>query len=492
MHGYNLKEIVLFIIIVLFGVQKNTCQKLHSTRHLKSQFKQFMKDTLLRGASVSCHIYDIRKAKTIIEYDPDRALIPSSTQKLITAALLLDTLKDNQAFETRFILDGQPGDSGVFEGNLRVLGGGDPAFCSPFISGAVSFEALADTLTLLLKAKGITAISGGVVVDPSFIQDIPENAEWLWYDLGNYYGAGCYGLNFMENEIQVILEPGKEPLHTCPIRDVKPFLYKDYFYSKVVGKDSFTKDAVFVLGSSQAEKRPLYGQWKCCSDDSLQIRASMPNPPACFSTMLKIALSERGIPCSNPSFEIPFGEYPIYIYRSPVMEDLVRRNLKKSINLYSESFLHLLGYNWNHSTQRDSILKNLTEYIRGEITHSASFIMVDGSGLSRKNQMSAKDMTEFLSWLCNRPKLNSFWKLIPDAYSNVSLEPYLIPKVDLNYSLRLKSGSMERIRAYAGFLVIDQKPVLAIDFMVNYYTCSSADLTKRIASFLSELVNTQY
>ncbi len=492
MPGYNFRQLILFLLILLFGLQEGAGQKLHGKRHLRKQLKHFVKDSLLQGASIGIHVYDLRKAKSILEYDPDRALIPSSTQKLITSALLLDTLDPNYYFETKFYLDGELKDSGRFEGNIRVLGSGDPSFCSPYTDEAFSFNALADTLAELLKAKGVSKLYGDIEADQKYIQDIPENPEWLWYDVGNYYGAGCYSLNFMENEIQLILASSLAKDGICPIIAIRPDFYKDLFYSNVIGKDSFTKDDVFVLGSSLYEKRPLSGYWKCCSSDSLQIRASMPDPASCFSAMMRKSLVDRDLELVEHNHSVVQSKVPFYICHSPSVESLVRRNLKKSVNLYSESFLHLLGQNWNGSTRREYILKSINEYLRNAITSRRSFTMVDGSGLSRKNQMSSRDMTRFLSWICNKPKLKSFWNLIPDVYTSSLMQPYLLPKADPRYNLHLKSGSMERIRGYAGYLVIDQQPAIAIDIMINNYSCSSLDLTKRISMFLSEVVNTRY
>ena len=44
------------------------------------------------------------------------------------------------------------------------------------------------------KAKGIKTIEGAVVGDASIFEDNMTPTQWIWGDMGNYFGAGACGL----------------------------------------------------------------------------------------------------------------------------------------------------------------------------------------------------------------------------------------------------------------------------------------------------------
>ena len=75
--------------------------------------------------------------------------------------------------------------------------------------------------------SGIKKIRGQITVNRDLITDIPENTEWLWYDLGNYYGAGCYSLNFMENAVKIYLQEQTRSGKICDIVKVIPSILED-------------------------------------------------------------------------------------------------------------------------------------------------------------------------------------------------------------------------------------------------------------------------
>ncbi|MFM7068800.1 MAG: D-alanyl-D-alanine carboxypeptidase, partial [Actinomycetes bacterium] len=100
----------------------------------------------------------------------DTPLAPASTMKVLTASVALDVLPKGTTFSTR-VLGPAPDANGVVNGDVTLVGGGDPLLTtetgrSRFTNGpqpSTSFERLADDLV----AAGITSINGSVVGDGS-------------------------------------------------------------------------------------------------------------------------------------------------------------------------------------------------------------------------------------------------------------------------------------------------------------------------------------
>ncbi|MGB4969659.1 MAG: D-alanyl-D-alanine carboxypeptidase/D-alanyl-D-alanine-endopeptidase, partial [Saprospiraceae bacterium] len=466
-------------------------QSLHSRKKIKKLIKHFVADTLPDETSISFYLVDLSTGQKIASYDENRALVPASIQKIITSSFILKETSFDFKYRTPFFLQGIKDSGSIFQGNLVVIGKGDPSLGSEYLSDAYTISQLADTIANRLLLQGINTFTGTIKLDEQFISDIPENKEWLWYDLGNYYGAGCYSINYLENEAKISLDASLINGGICEIRNIQPALFKHHYHSSVIGVQQPALNEVYVLGTSQANIHAIKGQWKCCTKDTLVIRSALMQPAKTFGEALLSSLRIRGIRFLESQGEHLDEKQLLYEYASPSLNRLVQRAMLKSVNLYAESFLHTLGFIWNGSTNRQKALDTLNEKIKGILNCEADFILEDGSGLSPKNMISAFRMVQYLQWINKQKELEKYWMLLPDNKKEGSLSKYLkiLPKQKVE--LRLKSGSMERVRSYAGYLVKDNKPKYAISLIVNHYSCSGETMNRMIGNFVNDLMKTK-
>jgi serine-type D-Ala-D-Ala carboxypeptidase/endopeptidase (penicillin-binding protein 4) len=108
--------------------------------------------------------------------NPNLAVIPASTQKVVVAAAALDVLGPDHTFVTRAIVPEPPVD-GVIAGDLVLLGGGDPLLSSNWyptsdleirpVLSPTSLDELADRV----RDAGVTSITGAVLGDGSRYDD---------------------------------------------------------------------------------------------------------------------------------------------------------------------------------------------------------------------------------------------------------------------------------------------------------------------------------
>ncbi|MGP4854801.1 D-alanyl-D-alanine carboxypeptidase, partial [Klebsiella pneumoniae] len=54
-----------------------------------------------------------------------------------------------------------------------------------------------------IKKSGIKKISGNLIIDDSYFDFQSTPGGWPWNDLGNYYGAGTFGVNWRENQFDI-------------------------------------------------------------------------------------------------------------------------------------------------------------------------------------------------------------------------------------------------------------------------------------------------
>jgi D-alanyl-D-alanine carboxypeptidase/D-alanyl-D-alanine-endopeptidase (penicillin-binding protein 4) len=113
--------------------------------------------------------------------------------------------------------------------------------------------------------------------------------------------------------------------------------------------------------------------------------------------------------------------------------------------------------------------------------------MEDGSGLSPQNAVSAKEMTKLLVFMKNKADhFDVFFNSLPEAGKEGTLKGYFTDPL-LGSRLSAKSGSMNRVRSYAGYLDTVNGTTIAFTIIVNNYTGQSRPLIASIAEILKEL-----
>ena len=110
----------------------------------------------------------------VAEKNETLPLSPASNLKILTAAVALDVLGPGFTYSTKVM--GALGADGVVQGDLYLVGGGDPVLASEWWNGnnpkwppfnETSFESLADAI----QQHGVTKITGGVIGDGSRYDD---------------------------------------------------------------------------------------------------------------------------------------------------------------------------------------------------------------------------------------------------------------------------------------------------------------------------------
>jgi len=137
-------------------------------------------DPRFAGHDVSLSVW-VKGWGEVVAHQPDLQLLPASNQKLLTAMGALEVLDGNSRFVTT-VTTSEPVVDGVVEGDLVLVGGGDPTLRR---AGAHSLAALAR----LVGANGITTVRGSLLVDETRFDTRREADGWLDWQRPTYAGA---------------------------------------------------------------------------------------------------------------------------------------------------------------------------------------------------------------------------------------------------------------------------------------------------------------
>ncbi len=135
-----------------------------------------------------------------------KLVMPASNMKIVTLAAAAERLGWDYAFETKLVATG-PIERGVLEGDLEIVGSGDPTINGRSGSATAVFEDWAARL----REAGISAIDGRIIADDRAFDDQSLGAGWSWDYLVYGYAARVTALQYNENVAQIAVRPGSSP-----------------------------------------------------------------------------------------------------------------------------------------------------------------------------------------------------------------------------------------------------------------------------------------
>ena len=443
----------------------------------------------LRGAAVSISVVEIGSGRSVADHRAEIAAIPASVTKLITTAAAHDILGPAYTFRTRLILEGRV-HAGTLRGNLHIVGGGDPTLASPYMSGVIRRGDLLDRWVNAVRKRGIQRIEGQVIGDGNYYGTDGAGFAWPWSDLGNYYGAGAYGLNWHENFYFLDLVQrqtvGAQPL----LRGTRPTVQGLTLINELVSGPRGSGDQAYIYGAPFNYQHYIRGSIPV-GTSRFTIKGSLPDPALFAAQELNDRLSSGGIVTSSPAFPARIGSVGDYRQGqvidelvSPPLTAILERTNMRSNNLYAETLLREMNKARGATRATLAGTEVITNWLYEQGLNVGGVQLEDGSGLSPRNFFSAAFMTDFLLSQADRTQ----WRAtIPVAGRSGAMRRALKGTV-ADGRVAAKSGSLDAVRAYAGYIRRTDGQELAFAIMVNNYTAEGSRVRAAMLGLMRDLV----
>jgi D-alanyl-D-alanine carboxypeptidase/D-alanyl-D-alanine-endopeptidase (penicillin-binding protein 4) len=385
----------------------------------------FGEELFVDHAIVSVYAVDSETGQIWIEKNSDLSMMPSSCLKIVTTAAALSILGAESRFETLLEYDGAL-DASTLQGHLYIRGGGDPCLGR---SWEKQITAWADAVQQL----GIKRIAGAVVGDASKWEKACAVPSWCWEDLGNYYGAGACALSFHENAYSIFFKPGSRVGEQTTLLRTDPPLPLNTFQNEVKTGPEGSGDGACIYGSEFSSLQFLRGTIPAAVSE-FSIRGAISDPAAYCADLLAQELGKRGIIVERQPLE-KGQRTAFHKMFSPTVGEIVHWTNQKSVNLYAEHLLKKMGEVVYGEGSTAAGLKAVAHYWKEQNIDLEGFHGVDGSGLSRKNLITAKQLVDILLKVKQSPHFSVFLGSLPEYHGFV----------------RAKQGSMSLARGYAGY-----------------------------------------
>ena len=472
--------LIIFISCLSFAAHS---QKLNS----QIIFQHWENDSLLKNTSIGISVMDAKSGEVVLETVPQLSLIPASVLKIITSATALEVLGAQYRFETRVDYSGDiNAETGTLNGNLIIVGGGDPALGSMYFKNHYLKNHFIDQWINAIKKRGIKEIKGDLVADASIYEQQMIPNTWIWEDLGNYYGAGACGLSVYDNMYEISIESGIAGTLT-KIMKILPEIPGLQIENEVTAS-TINRDMAFVFGSPFETIRIIRGTIPENKKEFI-VKASIPDPPYLLASQLKKKLDENQIKLLG-SIKTVYKSCKtgktICNTLSPPLKDIITVLNHESVNLFAEHLCKHLAYiNTGYGSTKDG-LEIIRKFWEDKGLDTNGMFLADGSGLSRFNAITPHQLTEILNYINRSTDAEIFKQSLPTAGGNGTL--YVFDKEKFpNGMLRAKSGSMTRVRCYAGFLKTYSGKELIFAVMLNNFPCKQTEAIQKIEEFLVEI-----
>ena len=429
-------------------------------------------------------VWDAESGASLYEKDTGRSFIPASNTKLYSTAAALDILGPDFRFETRLETEGTIED-GVLNGNLVIVGSGDPVIGGRFTDGDITayFRSWADSL----KAHGIRAIAGHIVGDDDAFDEEYIGYGWQWDDLPWWYAAEMSALSFNDNCVDFRLEgasqgmpavlswePGMTSYVTARNESITigpdNGIEEDYF--RVQGSNDF------VLASRVPEGRTEV--------ESL----SVSNPTAYFVHVLREVLISEGIAVRGRSVDIDElgikpsrdGNRLLFSHFSPTLAQIVEPLNKRSQNLYAEQVLRAIAVvelpadNEPTAGSAALALDRARKQTFGPAGLDTLHLqLVDGSGLARQNLVTSTMTARLLQYMWHHEDpltSEAFVASLPIGGVDGTLSSRMRGTAAQG-NVRAKTGTLGNVAALSGYVDTANGRTLIVSMMANHYTGSS-------------------
>jgi D-alanyl-D-alanine carboxypeptidase len=174
------------------------------------------------------------------------------------------------------------------------------------------------------------------------------------------------------------------------------------------------------------------------------------------------------------------------IFGSAVYKEVTITNLN-SVNWRANRMLQKIGeYKYN---KRDFFYgsKAVMEFWKDKGIDMNGLYICDGSGKSRNNIISPKQLTDILFKVSTSAVFPVFYNSLPLAGISGTMHKWLKGTVGEG-RLRAKTGSLAGVRSYTGYVRTLHGKKLIFAIIVNNYTCPTKSLKQRLEKTMVKMV----
>jgi D-alanyl-D-alanine carboxypeptidase/D-alanyl-D-alanine-endopeptidase (penicillin-binding protein 4) len=399
----------------------------------------------LPETSVSIYVREVGRAEPLLALNADVPRNPASTMKVLTTWAALELLGPAHTWRTRAYAHG-PVRDGVLEGNLVLVGGGDPFMTAERWWGFVAG----------VRQAGVERVTGDVVIDNGYFAPQGEDRGAFDNRPQRTYNVLPDALLVNFQTVQLSLVP--DAASGRVVASAWPWprnLVLENAVSLESGRCRRGTGGVAVTmpDGPTAAKLRLAGSYAAACGPASFSRAVMRAPEFAYGTF-KTFFEQAGgrLEGGMRMGALPPDARQLHSHDSVSLAEVIRLVNKFSSNVMARHLLLTIGAEkgavpGTAAGGRQAVMALLAE--RGIAL--PGLVLENGSGLSRSERISARGLTDVLAAAHASQFMPEFAASLPLSATDGTLRRRF-RSPDMEGRLRMKTGSLDDVSALAGFV----------------------------------------
>lgn len=413
----------------------------------------------LPATAAGVYVQEVGGNKAWLSVNADKAMNPASVMKLVTTYSALELLGPSFTWRTGIYENGlRRGD--VLEGDLILKGAGDPKLTQDDLAGAMR----------AVRARGIREIRGNILLDHSAFDASTYDAARFDGDPLRAYNAGpdallinfkAFAITFAPDEVTGMVNVSAEPrgaglpvraavkLGQGPCQDLR-------------GPALNTR--IDVTGITVAGTYSI-----ACGVKTLWVHPYELTATQYSGAVLRQLWMDAGGTLTGEVRDglVPAGARLTYEIESESLAETIRDINKYSNNVMArELFLSIGREKLRVPGSPDRSFRTVRSWLMDKRLGGEELVMENGSGLSRIERVSAQTLGRMLVAAFRSPVMPEFMSSMPLVAYDGTMQRRLRAK-DVAGQAHIKTGTLNEVRAIAGYVLANSGRRYAVVFLVN-------------------------
>jgi D-alanyl-D-alanine carboxypeptidase/D-alanyl-D-alanine-endopeptidase (penicillin-binding protein 4) len=435
---FSAKPFLIYLSILLLSscaAQRFAVDKTPLTKHFET-------NAVFRESHTGLMVYDPETKQIVYDYNSHRHFTPASNTKLLTYFAAINMLGDSIP-SIRYCAAGD---------TLYFTGTGDPTLLYENFGCGKTFDFL-----------GKQSKPMAYVEKP--IEDQRLGPGWAWDDYPYYYSTEKSSFPIYGNLVKLQKDSASNYISVVPdfFEDQLSIIHDENIKDFALERDEFTNRFTFKFSHIPGEIDEIV--------------------PFIYSRDLFTELLSDTL--GRPVFmaqRFPAGEFKT-LYSLPT-DSISRQILTESDNFLAEHMLLLISNQLGDTLSTQKSIQFIMDNYLPELSNEINW--VDGSGLSRYNQVTPHAMVMVLNHIYHKIPRDRLYALLPQSGASGTLESSFSA---MDGRMHAKTGSMSHVYNVSGFLETKSGKTLLFSFMNNNFNVSFSELKREMERILTVFVN---
>lgn len=430
----------------------------------EERLSSLINGSVARSADAAIQVVEVDTGRVAGQRNPTTPLAPASNMKLFTTAAAIDLLRPSFEVTTGVYARGEVDASGTLQGDVKIVGRGDPTIGGRFHDGhatAVLMDWAAD-----LRNAGIKTIAGDLIFEYGYMDTEYIHPTWPADQLVAWYEAPISAFSMQEGCVEVRVLPSRAG-QPCVVQLEPPTSYLQVENSCRTGRGLpyITRkrgtNTVIVRGGVPARS------------GATEVFITVENPVHYFAQVTRETFQRAGLRVNGETQLVARDGRPdwrLITRHTTPLNILIYVINKKSQNHYAEQVLKMIGAETRNEGSWEAGNAEVKEWLTTKVGVPADeFHPVDGSGMSRNNRASANAFITLLRYMWKSPWREDFVSSLPYTGDPDSKFGNRLRRPPFARQVYAKTGYISGVIGLSGYVHSQSGKIYAFSFLFNRY-----------------------